>query len=88
MNETPATNTERAGRRSDPETSWRRSGTYGGMWHACLPLRHEGILSSRRAAIPLVRLLAGDERWEASDPLCVLPQNWGGTELNRNVTPV
>ncbi|GFY19626.1 hypothetical protein TNCV_4647981 [Trichonephila clavipes] len=26
MNETPATNTERAGRRSDPETSWRRSG--------------------------------------------------------------
>ncbi|GFX28877.1 uncharacterized protein TNCV_4251161 [Trichonephila clavipes] len=30
MNETPATNTERAGRRSDPETSWRRSGTYEG----------------------------------------------------------
>ncbi|GFY32775.1 hypothetical protein TNCV_4638811 [Trichonephila clavipes] len=26
MNETPATNTERAGRRSDPVTSWRRSG--------------------------------------------------------------
>ncbi|GFW51191.1 hypothetical protein TNCV_3594731 [Trichonephila clavipes] len=30
MNETPATNTERAGRRSDPETSWRRSGTNEG----------------------------------------------------------
>ncbi|GFX59882.1 hypothetical protein TNCV_4983951 [Trichonephila clavipes] len=30
MNETPATNIERAGRRSDPETSWRRSGTNEG----------------------------------------------------------
>ncbi|GFW08938.1 uncharacterized protein TNCV_3474881 [Trichonephila clavipes] len=30
MNETPATNTKRAGRRSDPETSWRRSGTNEG----------------------------------------------------------
>ncbi|GFW51193.1 putative RNA-directed DNA polymerase from transposon X-element [Trichonephila clavipes] len=30
MNEMPATNTERAGRRSDPETSWRRSGTNEG----------------------------------------------------------
>ncbi|GFU02645.1 hypothetical protein TNCV_3755501 [Trichonephila clavipes] len=25
------TNTEQAGRRSDPETSWRRSSTYGGI---------------------------------------------------------
>ncbi|GFX34617.1 uncharacterized protein TNCV_4463691 [Trichonephila clavipes] len=30
MNETPASNTERAGRRSDPETSWRRSSTNEG----------------------------------------------------------
>ncbi|GFX83868.1 hypothetical protein TNCV_2546591 [Trichonephila clavipes] len=30
MNETSATNTERAGRRSDAETSWRRSGTNEG----------------------------------------------------------
>ncbi|GFV60739.1 hypothetical protein TNCV_4092621 [Trichonephila clavipes] len=30
MNETPVANTERAGRRNDPETSWRRSGTNEG----------------------------------------------------------
>ncbi|GFS91142.1 hypothetical protein TNCV_2214841 [Trichonephila clavipes] len=30
MNKTPATNTERAGRRSDAETSWRQSGTNEG----------------------------------------------------------
>ncbi|GFT92045.1 hypothetical protein TNCV_4561141 [Trichonephila clavipes] len=31
MNETPSERTaELAGRQSDPETSWRRSGTYGG----------------------------------------------------------
>ncbi|GFU33373.1 hypothetical protein TNCV_4362101 [Trichonephila clavipes] len=39
-------------------------------------------LNSHSAAGPLVRLVAGDERW---GPLTlsqgVLPQNWGGTEL-------
>ncbi|GFV07982.1 uncharacterized protein TNCV_2402931 [Trichonephila clavipes] len=40
------------------------------------PLRHGGTLSSRRAASPLVRLVEGEERWEASDdPQGVLPQN-------------
>ncbi|GFW09752.1 hypothetical protein TNCV_868141 [Trichonephila clavipes] len=33
-----------------------------------VPSRHEGTLNSRRAASPLVRLVEGDERWEAPDP--------------------
>ncbi|GFU08973.1 uncharacterized protein TNCV_1318481 [Trichonephila clavipes] len=54
----------------------------------CLvPSRHGSTLNSRRAASSLVRLMAGDERWEAPDyPQGVFPQNWGGTELNRTVT--
>ncbi|GFU01340.1 cullin-4A [Trichonephila clavipes] len=44
-----------------------------------------GILNSRRAASPLVRL--GEERWEAPDhPQGVLSLNWGETELNPSVT--
>ncbi|GFV10715.1 uncharacterized protein TNCV_1755541 [Trichonephila clavipes] len=49
--------------------------------------RHGSTLNSRRAASPLVRLVEGEERWEAPDhPQSVLPQNWSGTELNRSVT--
>ncbi|GFV68891.1 uncharacterized protein TNCV_1985551 [Trichonephila clavipes] len=46
----------------------------------CLvPARHGGTLNSRRTASPLVRLVEGDDRWEASDrPQSVLPLNWGG----------
>ncbi|GFW90672.1 uncharacterized protein TNCV_628381 [Trichonephila clavipes] len=34
-----------------------------------------------------VRLVEGEEGWKASDqPQGVLPQNWGGTELNPSVT--
>ncbi|GFU75223.1 uncharacterized protein TNCV_2056661 [Trichonephila clavipes] len=51
-----------------------------------VPSRHRGTLNSRRAASPLVRLVEGKERWEASDPQSVLPLNWGRTELNRSVT--
>ncbi|GFU66487.1 uncharacterized protein TNCV_3807301 [Trichonephila clavipes] len=52
-----------------------------------VPLRHGGTLNSRRAASPLVRLVAADERWEAPDPpQDVLPQIWGGIELHRTVT--
>ncbi|GFW68000.1 uncharacterized protein TNCV_1617611 [Trichonephila clavipes] len=48
-----------------------------------VPLQHGGTLNSRRAARPLVWLLEGGERWEASDhPQSVLPLNWGGTEPN------
>ncbi|GFW49628.1 uncharacterized protein TNCV_2844091 [Trichonephila clavipes] len=44
-------------------------------------------LNSRRAESPLVRLVEGEERCEASyHPQSVLPLNWGGTELNRTVT--
>ncbi|GFU37626.1 uncharacterized protein TNCV_4275241 [Trichonephila clavipes] len=43
-----------------------------------------GTLNSRRAASPLVRLVEGEERWEASShPKSVLPRNCRGTELNR-----
>ncbi|GFW45848.1 uncharacterized protein TNCV_4495681 [Trichonephila clavipes] len=39
------------------------------------------------AASPLVRLVEGEERWEASDhPQSVLPLNWDGIEPNRIVT--
>ncbi|GFW65986.1 uncharacterized protein TNCV_588121 [Trichonephila clavipes] len=52
-----------------------------------VPSRHGGTLNIRQATSPLVRLVAGDKRWEDPDPpRGVLPQNWGGTELNRTVT--
>ncbi|GFW66060.1 uncharacterized protein TNCV_588861 [Trichonephila clavipes] len=52
-----------------------------------VPARHGDTLNSRRAASPLVRLVEGEERWEASDhPQGVLPLNWGGIEPNRTIT--
>ncbi|GFV34609.1 uncharacterized protein TNCV_1449151 [Trichonephila clavipes] len=52
-----------------------------------VPSWHGGTPNSRRAASLLVRLVAGDERWETLTlPLGVLPQNWRGTELNRTAT--
>ncbi|GFW23221.1 uncharacterized protein TNCV_3803211 [Trichonephila clavipes] len=52
-----------------------------------VPSRQGGTLNSRGAASPLVRLVKGEERWEASDhPQSVLPLNWGGIEPNRTVT--
>ncbi|GFW67225.1 hypothetical protein TNCV_2698351 [Trichonephila clavipes] len=33
-----------------------------------------------------LRLVEGEERWEALDLQSVLPQNWAGTEQNRTVT--
>ncbi|GFW91660.1 uncharacterized protein TNCV_4500791 [Trichonephila clavipes] len=51
------------------------------------PTRHGGTLNSRRAASPLVRLVEGEQRWEAfGPPQSVLPLNWGGIEPNRTVT--
>ncbi|GFY27278.1 uncharacterized protein TNCV_2068981 [Trichonephila clavipes] len=42
---------------------------------------------SRRAVSPLMRLVEGEESWEASDhPQGVLPQKWGESELNCTVT--
>ncbi|GFX64967.1 uncharacterized protein TNCV_451051 [Trichonephila clavipes] len=50
-----------------------------------VPLRHGGPLNSRQAVIPLVRLMEGDEMWEASDhSQGVLPLNWGRTEPNNS----
>ncbi|GFV44834.1 uncharacterized protein TNCV_563831 [Trichonephila clavipes] len=41
-----------------------------------VPSRNGGTLNSRRAASPLVRLVEGEERWEAPDhPKGVLPLN-------------
>ncbi|GFW86523.1 uncharacterized protein TNCV_4333071 [Trichonephila clavipes] len=52
-----------------------------------VPSRHGGTLNSRRAASPLVRLVEGEERWEApGHPLDVFPLNWGETKLKRSVT--
>ncbi|GFS85597.1 uncharacterized protein TNCV_2794351 [Trichonephila clavipes] len=52
-----------------------------------VPSRHGGTLTSRRAASLLVRLVEGEKRRQAPDhPQGVLPQNWGGTELNRSAT--
>ncbi|GFV49841.1 uncharacterized protein TNCV_1391231 [Trichonephila clavipes] len=55
--------------------------------HTFVPSRHGGPLNSRRAASPLVKLVAGGERREARDPFpgCS-PQSWSGTELNRTLT--
>ncbi|GFW10975.1 uncharacterized protein TNCV_4459501 [Trichonephila clavipes] len=44
-------------------------------------------LNSRTAARPLVRLVEGEERWEApGHPQGFLPLNRGGTEQNRSVS--
>ncbi|GFV91217.1 uncharacterized protein TNCV_897381 [Trichonephila clavipes] len=52
-----------------------------------VPSRHGSTLNSRRAANPLVRLVEGEERWEAPDhPQGVLTQKWGETKLNRSIT--
>ncbi|GFW90261.1 uncharacterized protein TNCV_2121281 [Trichonephila clavipes] len=52
-----------------------------------VPSRHGGTRNSRRASSPLVRLMAGDERWEATDtPQGVVSRNWGRTERNHTVT--
>ncbi|GFV69714.1 uncharacterized protein TNCV_4508261 [Trichonephila clavipes] len=60
-----------------PATSYRPSGI------VCL----HGM--GRRAASHLVRLVEGEERWEAPDyPQGVLPLNWSETELYRSVTCV
>ncbi|GFV51881.1 uncharacterized protein TNCV_1322341 [Trichonephila clavipes] len=46
-----------------------------------------GTLNSPRAARPLMRFVAGEEKCEALTlPLGILPENWNGTELNRIVT--
>ncbi|GFU20766.1 DUF4817 domain-containing protein [Trichonephila clavipes] len=46
-----------------------------------------GTLNSSRAASRFVRLVEGEERWEAPDHhQGVFPQNWGGTEQKRIVT--
>ncbi|GFW83580.1 hypothetical protein TNCV_2204291 [Trichonephila clavipes] len=46
-----------------------------------------GYPSSRRATRPLVRLMEGEERLEASDhSQGILTQNWKVTERNRTVT--
>ncbi|GFV24522.1 uncharacterized protein TNCV_814061 [Trichonephila clavipes] len=54
----------------------------------CIVLsRHRGTLNSHRAEIPLVSLVVGDERWETPDPPTGYSfSNWGGAELNHNVT--
>ncbi|GFV15747.1 uncharacterized protein TNCV_987301 [Trichonephila clavipes] len=52
-----------------------------------VPSRHGGTLNSCRTVNPLVRVGEGKERRDAPDPpQIVLPENWGGTELNRTVT--
>ncbi|GFW53313.1 hypothetical protein TNCV_4075341 [Trichonephila clavipes] len=58
------------------------------MREKCLRGLREGVtLNSCRVAIPLKRLLEGEERLEASDhPQDVLPINCGATEQNRTVT--
>ncbi|GFV26102.1 uncharacterized protein TNCV_4887331 [Trichonephila clavipes] len=52
-----------------------------------VPSQYRGTLNSRRAARHLVKLVEGEEKWEASDhPQGVLSQNWSGTESIRTVT--
>ncbi|GFU71984.1 uncharacterized protein TNCV_2999671 [Trichonephila clavipes] len=52
-----------------------------------VPSRQWGTLNSHRDASPLVRLVKGEERWEAPNhSQRELPQIWGGTEPNHTVT--
>ncbi|GFV77006.1 transposable element Tcb1 transposase [Trichonephila clavipes] len=54
---------------------------------APVPSQHGSTLNSRRTASPFVRLVEGEERWEAPGlPQGVLLQNWGESELNHSVT--
>ncbi|GFW63212.1 uncharacterized protein TNCV_581521 [Trichonephila clavipes] len=47
---------------------------------------HGNTLNSRQVSSPLVRLVEGEERWEAPDySQGVVPQNWNGTEQNSTV---
>ncbi|GFS48296.1 uncharacterized protein TNCV_2296741 [Trichonephila clavipes] len=52
-----------------------------------VPSWHGGTLNSPQSASPLVRLVEGQERWEAFEhPQILLPLNWDGTEPNSTVT--
>ncbi|GFV12303.1 hypothetical protein TNCV_1537981 [Trichonephila clavipes] len=52
-----------------------------------VPLRHRDTLNNHRAASLLVRLVKGEERWEAPDhPQRVLPHNWSGMKPNNTIT--
>ncbi|GFT33948.1 uncharacterized protein TNCV_4384171 [Trichonephila clavipes] len=69
-----------------PQSMGLNAGEDLGVCKCIVPLRHGGILNSRRDASPLVRLVEGEERWEAPTLKGVSPLNWGGTELNRTGT--
>ncbi|GFX84025.1 zinc finger protein [Trichonephila clavipes] len=69
------------------------------LWHAAksnavfarrrieMKLKLLDIRADRRVTSPLVRLVEGEERWEAPDHRQgVLPQNRGGNQKNRSVT--
>ncbi|GFV25039.1 uncharacterized protein TNCV_885051 [Trichonephila clavipes] len=57
------------------------------IYECIVPSRQGGTLNSREAASPLVKLVEGEEKWEAPDhPQGILSLNWGETELNRSVT--
>ncbi|GFS90627.1 uncharacterized protein TNCV_4098161 [Trichonephila clavipes] len=52
-----------------------------------VPSRHGITLNSRRAANPFVRLMKGEDRWQAPDhPQGVLPQNWVENKPHSTVT--
>ncbi|GFW93379.1 uncharacterized protein TNCV_2604971 [Trichonephila clavipes] len=53
-----------------------------------VPSLHGGTINSHPVASPLVRMVEGVQRWEVPHPPGVLPQNWGGNELNRSVTGI
>ncbi|GFS55411.1 hypothetical protein TNCV_1626991 [Trichonephila clavipes] len=74
MSSTPSSTEDRSCRGADARQTRRGS-------KSC------SSLVSRRAAGPLVKLVAGEERFEAPDHLQgVLHENWGGTDPNRTAT--
>ncbi|GFW31407.1 hypothetical protein TNCV_3416631 [Trichonephila clavipes] len=50
-----------------------------------MPLQHGGTLNSRRAASPLMRLVEGEERWEAPDSLGCFPSKLGWNQAKKTV---
>ncbi|GFS84512.1 uncharacterized protein TNCV_4606851 [Trichonephila clavipes] len=74
--------------KTKPQTLSLSPGEGMDVYKCIVPLQHGGTINSHRAESPLLRLVEGKERWEASDHRQGVPppKNWGGTEQNHTIT--
>ncbi|GFW12276.1 transposable element Tcb2 transposase [Trichonephila clavipes] len=57
------------------------------IWNTLPQTDIQNVFNSMpRPVCPPVRLVEGEERWEAPEHTMVLPQNWDEIYLNRSVT--